>query len=75
MQGDETAAQIAIRVLSDSSLVADIAAANQTTVPPELSNLYAQFYAQTSSTPESTGLSYAASLAAGGALPYDGRGS
>lgn len=75
MTGDETAAQITIRVLSDSSLTPDIADANQTTVPAELANLYTQFYAQSTYLPTSTGLAYAASLAAGGSLPYDGQGA
>jgi hypothetical protein len=75
MQGDETAAQITVRVLSDSSLVPDIADSNQTTVPSDLSNLYAQFYAQSTYLPQSTGIPYSVSLITGGSLPYDGQGA
>jgi hypothetical protein len=45
------------------------------TIPDGMLALYAQFYAQAASIPASTGLSYSASLAAGGALPYDGQGA
>jgi hypothetical protein len=72
--GDETAPQITLRVLTES-IDPNIAAANDTTVPPELANLYAQFIAQSNYLPPSTGLSYVESLNAGGWMPYTGQGS
>lgn len=72
--GDETAFDITLRVLSESSIVPDIANSNATTVPSLLINEYAQFLRQSSYLPVKTGRSYAESLLLGGFLPYDGKG-
>ncbi len=43
-------------------------------IPNDLLRLYSQFYQQSNSVTHTTGLSYSASLAAGGSAPYDGHG-
>jgi hypothetical protein len=45
------------------------------TIPNSLLRMYQQFYRQSTSIPNTTGLSYRDSLIAGGALPYDGQGA